>query len=200
MCLELFTTLVGLDEKASFAIALLAIAVCVGSEYLLHGDIYSFLVVTGAVSIAFLPHELMHRYMARKLGCYSRFVLYPLGLLLTLATALLPIKFIMPGFVLIASHYYDPVVRKRVEGLSAVVGPLTNIVIAVVSLAILLSLADSLPLLVAIFLYYLVLVNAIISFLNLLPIPPLDGSKIIAWKPLTWVTLFITSIILMVIV
>ena len=27
MCLELFTTLVGLDEKASFAIALLAIAV-----------------------------------------------------------------------------------------------------------------------------------------------------------------------------
>ncbi len=194
----MFTSLVELSETASFIIALLAISITVGSTSLLLGRYDHFIVIAGSVSLAFLPHELMHRHVARKMGCYSRFVLYPLGLMLTLITAipLFPIKFIMPGFVLIASHYYDPVIRKRIEGVTAVVGPLTNIFIALIGLALFFTIG-AIHELVKLFLWCLVYVNSIISFLNLLPVPPLDGSKILAWKPATWVLLFLTTLMLM---
>jgi len=194
------TRIVTLREPIAFIIALTAISLTVGSRYLVFGPIIFFPIVAASVSLAFLPHELMHRYIARKMGCFSRFVLDPFGLMLTLATAIpfIPFKIIIPGYVLISSHYYDPITRKRIEGVSAIAGPLTNLVIALIGIVLL----NTVALLIAnqylnIFLLYLIIVNAWIAFFNLLPIPPLDGSKIISWKPINWALLFTLSIILL---
>ena len=194
------TRIVTLREPIAFIIALTAISLTVGSRYLVYGPITFFPIVAASVSLAFLPHELMHRYIARKMGCFSRFVLDPFGLMLTLATAIpfIPFKIIIPGYVLISSHYYDPITRKRIEGVSAIAGPLTNLVIALIGIVLL----NTVALLIAnqylnIFLLYLIIVNAWIAFFNLLPIPPLDGSKIISWKPINWALLFTLSIILL---
>ncbi len=191
--------IVALNEVASFIIALLAISLTVGSRYLMHGYYMAFLIVASSVSLAFLPHELMHRFVARRMGCFSRFVLDPIGLMLTLVTAIpfIPFKVIIPGYVLISSHYYDPDVRKRIEGTSAIVGPLTNIIIALIAIAILLLVPGIATIkYMKLFLTYLVGVNSWIAFFNLLPIPPLDGSKVIAWKPANWALLFILALML----
>jgi len=195
-----FTRIVTLSEPLALIVALIAISLTVGSKYLLHGSIMDFLVVSGSVSLAFLPHELMHRFVARKMGCFSRFVLDPYGLILTLATAIpfIPFKIIIPGYVLISSHYYDPATRKRIEGVSAIAGPLTNIVIALIGVLLLNTIA--IPLgnkYLIIFLVYLIGVNSWISLFNLLPIPPLDGSKVIVWKPINWALLFTLSLVLL---
>jgi len=194
------TRIVTLREPIAFIIALTAISLTVGSRYLVFGPITFFPIVAASVSLAFLPHELMHRYIARKMGCFSRFVLDPFGLMLTLATAIpfIPFKIIIPGYVLISSHYYDPITRKRIEGVSAIAGPLTNLVIALIGIVLL----NTVALLrtnqyLNIFLLYLIIVNAWIAFFNLLPVPPLDGSKIISWKPINWALLFTLSIILL---
>ncbi len=194
------TRIVTLREPIAFIIALIAISLTVGSRYLVYGPITFFPIVAASVSLAFLPHELMHRYIARKMGCFSRFVLDPLGLMLTLVTAIpfIPFKIIIPGYVLISSHYYDPITRKRIEGVSAIAGPLTNLVIALIGIVLL----NTVELLIVnqylnIFLLYLIIVNAWIAFFNLLPVPPLDGSKIISWKPINWALLFTLSIILL---
>ncbi len=194
------TRIVALKEPFAFIIALIAISLTVGSKYLIFGPIAFFPIIAASVSLAFLPHELMHRYIARKMGCFSRFVLDPFGLMLTLATAIpfIPFKIIIPGYVLISSHYYDPITRKRIEGVSAIAGPLTNLVIALIGIillntAILLTTNQYLN----IFLLYLIIVNAWIAFFNLLPVPPLDGSKIISWKPVNWALLFTLSIVLL---
>ncbi len=194
------TRIVTLREPIAFIIALTAISLTVGSRYLVFGPIIFFPIVAASVSLAFLPHELMHRYIARKMGCFSRFVLDPFGLMLTLATAIpfIPFKIIIPGYVLISSHYYDPITRKRIEGVSAIAGPLTNLVIALIGIVLL----NTVALLrtnqyLNIFLLYLIIVNAWIAFFNLLPVPPLDGSKIISWKPINWALLFTLSIILL---
>ena len=194
------TRIVTLREPIAFIIALTAISLTVGSRYLVFGPITFFPIVAASVSLAFLPHELMHRYIARKMGCFSRFVLDPFGLMLTLATAIpfIPFKIIIPGYVLISSHYYDPITRKRIEGVSAIAGPLTNLVIALIGIVLL----NTIALLrtnqyLNIFLLYLIIVNSWIAFFNLLPVPPLDGSKIISWKPINWALLFTLSIILL---
>ncbi len=194
-----------LNEKLSFLVALIAISLAVGTRYLLYGDFIAFSIIVLAVSTAFFPHELMHRFVARKLGCYSRFVLDPLGLFLTLLSSLpfMLWKIIIPGYVLISSHYYDPATRKYIEGVSASVGPLTNIVIGTIGFLILYTLPlqywfnNVYYLYIFVFLNTMVFVNVWIAFFNLLPIPPLDGSKIISWKPITWIAMFVTVITLM---
>jgi len=158
------TRIVTLREPIAFIIALIAISLTVGSRYLVYGPITFFPIVAASVSLAFLPHELMHRYIARKMGCFN----------------------------------YDPVTRKRIEGVSAIAGPLTNLVIALIGIILL----NTVALLIVnqylnIFLLYLIIVNAWIAFFNLLPVPPLDGSKIISWKPINWALLFTLSIILL---
>ena len=39
-------------------------------------------------------------------------------------------------------------------------------------------------------------INGWLALINLLPVPPLDGSKIMAWKPLFWFILFLAAVLL----
>ncbi len=190
-----------LDEKLSLLIAAIIISFVFGSGPLLSGDLQGFLIVAIASTIAVIPHELAHKWTAIRLGCSSRYVLSPTGVLLTLITAIpfIPIKFIMPGYVVVASPYYDPEVNKRIDGITSLAGPVVNIVIASIAL-----LAQDLLLKFGILsltifnlwelLCIIAFINAWVALFNLLPVPPLDGSKIISWRPLLWVVSFGISI------
>jgi len=197
--------LIGLDESTSFLIAILAISVAVGIDYVVTGNYITFFIIIVAVLIAFLPHELAHRNMARRLGCYSRYVIDPLGLFITLLSGFLAfigigfIRIIIPGYVLISSPRYDPLFNKRIEGLTAIVGPLVNIVISIALTILYIStglyLFELSPLLYF-FIYWTASINAWLALFNLIPIPPLDGSKILSWKPITWIIMFASAVIL----
>ena len=142
------------------------------------------LAVLLAVTLAFLPHELAHKFLAQRLGYSARFTLSPMGLLLTLISALpfIPIKVIMPGYVAVVSYYAD----RRSMGIVALAGPLTNLL----ACALALLLPD--PFIRHIVVY----TNAIIALFNLIPIDGLDGVKVLRWSPLAWAAAIAASIAL----
>ncbi|MCS7127983.1 MAG: hypothetical protein N3E36_01760 [Sulfolobales archaeon] len=186
--------------SSGLAISILAISMAVGLRYLLSGYLNSFLVVVLATILAYVPHELMHIAVARRLGCLSTYTLDPVGLVLTLMSSAFPIKIIMPGYVIISAPYYDSFTRRKIEAITASVGPLTNIAIGLGALLLQLMLTEVLSYyvtLILLLLQVIVQLSAWIAFFNLLPIPPLDGSKIITWSPLTWGAMFTSSIGLM---
>ena len=172
-----------LIEIRDIIIATLALA-------FIFGGIDSFFISLFAVGITFLGHELLgHKLVAQYLGSDAEFRMWPFGLLLGVITGLLPfgIIFAAPGAVYI-SHY----VRKRIgiryflrnrDGMIAAAGPAVNIIIGMAFLYLLSS--------------YdmgqftgLITITAKISFFlalfNLLPFPPLDGSKVFRWSKVVW--------------
>lgn len=190
--------LVDLNEPASLLIAGVAVAYAFGSGCLLAGDVRCFITVSLASFLAVIPHEVAHRNTARRMGCASRFLLSPIGLLVTLLTSLpfIPVKFIMPGFTIISPFTYDREELRRIEGLTSLAGPLYNIGVAVLSISLL-----KLPSLYAfnlalLTLFYTATINAWVALFNLLPIPPLDGLKVLRWKPLVYIVVFALSILL----
>ncbi|WP_440059718.1 site-2 protease family protein [Thermogladius sp. 4427co] len=186
---------VELDEPLALIIGGLAVAVAFGGSCLLGGNIGCFTVLSLASILAVIPHEIAHRNTARRMGCWSRYVLSPIGLLVTVLTSLpfIPFKFIMPGFTLISPYTYDPLELKKVEGLTSLSGPLYNIVVAVASTIALSTLRTPLP--VSQTLYAIAYVNSWVALFNLLPIPPLDGYKVLKWKPVIYIAAFAASLL-----
>ncbi len=193
-----------ISEPVSLFIGGAAIMLAFGSSYLIRGEIEVFAIVGIAAFLASIPHELAHKYSAVRLGCYARYILSPVGLLITLVSAIpyLPIRFLMPGYVVVSSPYYDPVINKRVNGIVSYAGPLVNIVLGVASILAYhflipwLILVYGLSYWIIVLAWFLVVntqINGWVAIFNLLPIPPLDGSKIIAWKPLIWIIMIVAA-------
>lgn len=141
------------------------------------------------VVLAMVPHELLHKYVAERLGYLAYFRISRKLIIISLITSLLPyFKVIAPGYVVI--YTWGPLPR-RDEALIAVAGPLTNFAIVLVTLPLYVLTGSDL--------YGLILwVNSIVLFFNLLPIPPLDGSRILRYRKSLWLLLFLPSLVLLI--
>jgi len=170
---------------------LLIAAVLVSLVYLSIIPRLGLLPLVIGVVVAFLTHELSHKFTAIKLGYLARFRLSKLGALLTLLSAIpiIPIKMIAPGYVSIISIGRFPTTRE--EGLIALAGPLSNIVLAVLGIGLLLFSGTNYYLLSLLF----VKVNLDIALFNLLPIFMLDGEKVFRWNALLWGLLLMVVLI-----
>ncbi|RUM43485.1 MAG: site-2 protease family protein [Desulfurobacterium sp.] len=149
-----------------------------------------FLVMLPAVLWAITIHEFAHGIVAYKLGdptprITGRLTLNPLAHLDLIGfLALLLVHFGWAKPVLVNPQNFRKLSRKTAEVLVAFAGPLANFLSAFVSLLLLKYLPfASLPLNISEPLYYMVkysvLINVAFGVFNLLPIPPLDGSKIL---------------------
>ena len=143
------------------------------------------------VALAFLLHELAHKYVAIKLGYNARFRLYPPSALLSIILVFTGVKVAAPGWVEIQPYKFNDWLYRRLKfsaeeiGIIALAGPLTNIILSIIFLLFGLDFFKQ--------------INAWIAFFNLLPIPPLDGSKILYWKFGGWAFFLILSIILLIV-
>lgn len=143
------------------------------------------------VLTAFIFHELSHKLMAQKYGLWAEYRMYPSGLLMALAFALFtPFVFAAPGAVMFRGE-----TRPYEMGRIALSGPLANITVAGITLSLYLSVFYESPLLGSVT-GFICLINAILAAFNLLPIRPLDGSKVVQWNPTVWITTFIVAIAL----
>lgn len=187
--------LMRIDEPVAIALTVVVVSLVFGSKLLIAGSMLGFTVVSIVASISIVLHELSHKYTAIRLGCYSRYVIHPMGFVLTLISAIpfIPIKIIMPGVTIVVPKAFEPVDSRRINGLTAFSGPLVNILLATLSLAAL-SLFDEEFGLTRFFLTYMARLNSWIAFFNLLPVPPLDGSKVLSWKPVLWIISLATAI------
>ncbi|NPA76177.1 MAG: site-2 protease family protein [Candidatus Diapherotrites archaeon] len=126
------------------------------------------------VGTAFILHELGHKFSAIRLGYYAEYRAWMWGLVLAvLLAATSPFVFAAPGAVYILGQP-----NRRDNGIISLAGPLVNFTIAAVSFTLLLL---GLPAAVANVVYAVGYVNTFLGMFNMIPIYPLDGSKVIVW-------------------
>ncbi len=152
-------------------------------------DLGLILVTLFVVIVVFLSHELSHKFLAQHYGFSAEYRMWPMGLILGFITALLPGGFVIaaPGAVHISPFKKGFAFRvahltRKKYALISLAGPLINIILAI-------------SLLLLNFFYTFVLfeltasISFFLAFFNLLPIPPMDGSKIMTWNLNIWLIL-----------
>ena len=153
--------------------------------------IVTALLTTLIVGLSFIPHELMHKYFANRFHCHARYEMWKTGLLIALGLAVISngsFVFAAPGAVVIYTTFRSHMgieqtsLSSRHNAIISAAGPLTNIAIAAAALVALQFVQH--PLLLTI-----VRINAFLALFNLLPVPPLDGSKVIWYNIFWWLAL-----------
>ena len=154
-----------------------------------------------AVGLGFILHELGHKFVAQKYGFFAEFRRSDRGLILAIITALIGYVFFAPGAVMITTP--TGYISEEQNGKISIAGPLVNIVLALIFLGIMISiqpLITSSNVNLMVYLYFLsqvgFSVNSFLALFNLLPIPPLDGSKIFSWNIVIWIITIAVSGIL----
>lgn len=154
-------------------------------------DIQSIAIIVALImSIVF--HEMAHGYAANWLGdptarLSGRLTANPLAHIDPLGSVILPAILFLGGAHMLFGwakpvpyNPYNLRNQKWGEALVALAGPVSNIVLAIV-FALLIRLAPVLDLSIAFVTLslYVVYINILLACFNLIPIPPLDGSKIL---------------------
>ena len=127
------------------------------------------------VVCSFLFHEFGHKFVAQRYNAWSEFRAYPFGLLMALMFSIAGFLFAAPGAVYIRGDF-----DKNTYGKISLAGPGVNFVISAIAIVVYLTL--DMGALVNFMFYLLAYLNAFLGLFNMLPIPPFDGSKIVAWN------------------
>ena len=133
-----------------------------------------------AVVPAFIIHELAHKIVAQRKDMWAEFRASALGLLGGFAfTAFSGFMFASPGAVEIVGD-----ADRRDAGVISIVGPIVNIVLAGLALALMpffqpIPVADF-----GSFFELIALLNVLLAAFNMLPVGPLDGRKVWRWSKL----------------
>ena len=155
-----------------------------------------FPVVMIGVGAGFIFHELGHKFVAMHYGYYAEYELWPTGLLIALVSSFFGFIFAAPGAVVIYSNGME----KKTNGIISLAGPIVNIVLGLIFFLILGSLGDFIYTETGAIVYLICVLGTRINFFlaafNLLPIPPLDGSKVMSWSVPVWLITFAIAAIL----
>ena len=154
------------------------------------------------VGLAFVLHELGHKFMAERFGLWAEFRVWPIGLFFALvmsvftlggfifaapgATMIVPVKKTKNGFVLKKVK----ITAKQI-GKIGLAGPVVNIVLAILFISLALATGYNLFGIGA-------WVNAWLGMFNLIPFAMLDGRKVWQWNKWIWGLAMITCLLLFV--
>lgn len=154
-------------------------------------EILDSVFVIAVIMFSAVIHEVMHGYAADKLGdptarYAGRLTLNPIPHLDPFGSILLPLILAFSGspfFIGWAKPVpYNPFNFRRApywgEAIVAFAGPLSNFALALIA-ALLIRVGVLSPELASV-VFIIVAVNIMLGFFNLIPIPPLDGSKILS--------------------
>lgn len=153
------------------------------------------------IAIAIIPlmfsvvfHEVAHGWMADKLGDSTarergRLTLNPIPHIDPFHTILMPLlTYFFAGFFfggakpvpVNPNRFYQHVNMRKGMMWVAAAGPLSNLILAIASAFLYTATARFFPNKILIdFFYISLLINVVLGFFNMLPIPPLDGSKVL---------------------
>ena len=155
-----------------------------------------FPVVMIGVGVGFIFHELGHKFVAMHYGYYAEYELWPTGLLIALVSSFFGFIFAAPGAVVI----YSQGMEEKTNGIISIAGPVVNIILGLIFFLILGSLGDFVYTEAGAIVYLICVLGTRINFFlaafNLLPIPPLDGSKVLSWSIPIWLVTFAIAALL----
>ncbi len=189
---------IAMDRKEILDMALSLAALSLGFS-LLYGKwrgpaavLALFPVMAVILLLAFLGHELAHRYVANRLGYFARYeASYPWLALAVVLPALTNFIFAAPGAVVVSQYSIWGRASPRDLFYISAAGPATNIGLALLAL----PLAHLVPMA-----WFFAKINAWLALFNLLPIPPLDGYKMFRAFPAYWAAALAVAVALFLLV
>lgn len=188
------------DEAVQLAVSMLVVAIAFSiGDFLTYraGALVIVPAVLLGVGTGFILHELAHKFVAIRFGALARYVASEAGLAMSLIFSLVTggqFVFAAPGAV----YIYAPALTRMQNGVISLAGPLTNLVsglaLAAVSFAFAPAGGASVePSLLGAYLAFVFSSAAHMNFMlgafNMIPFPPLDGSKVFAWSIPAWLAL-----------
>ncbi|MEM4554540.1 MAG: hypothetical protein QXT25_01690 [Candidatus Anstonellaceae archaeon] len=191
---------IGKQEALEMIVSILTIALVFtfyDSGLSIHPSIFIFSMAAAIVTLGsgFVLHELAHKYFAIKYGARAAFKAWPQGLLLALGLVIVPqifgwfpIFFIAPGAVYIYSMRR---ITPRENGIISLAGPVTNWIVGIIFLALAAIFSSNQVIHVVSMLGFRI--NFSLALFNLLPIYPLDGSKVYSWDAKIWIASILIS-------
>ncbi|MBT3324590.1 hypothetical protein HN681_02365 [archaeon] len=157
----------------SIAFAIVLSGGIFGVDFLLNVILAAITVGTG-----FLFHELGHKFVAQKYGCFAEFRADNYMLFLAIIISFLGVVFAAPGAVMISGR-----VSKERNGKISIAGPAVNLVFALMFLALFFFIQEGFIGRIFAFGY---LINSWLALFNLLPFWILDGKKVLRWNKLVY--------------
>jgi Zn-dependent protease len=135
--------------------------------------------IVAILALAFILHELAHKFSAQRLGMWAEFQLSTTGLILTFLSFILmqgglPLMIVAPGAVMIKG-----LLNWNDYGKISIAGPATNIAQALIYLFIFFISPNDLA-------FYGIEINAFLALFNLIPFGVFDGMKIYKWDKRVW--------------
>ena len=149
----------------------------------------NLIILVPVLLLSMMAHELAHGYIAYRMGdptakSRGRLSLNPLRHLDPLGTAMFVITYLFSGFLFgwakpgpVAPYYFKN--RQRGLAIVGIAGPITNFIIAIIFALVLNWVAPAADGRVFTVLFLLFEINVVLGLFNLIPIPPLDGSRVL---------------------
>lgn len=147
----------------------------------------ALLISAVTVGTGFLLHEIGHKIVAQRYGCFAEFRSFDQMLILAIFMSFLGFIFIAPGAVMISGF-----VSKARNGKISTAGPLTNVLLAILFFVIALNFKNGL---VASISSYGFRINSWIALFNMIPLFNFDGKKILCWNKGVYAAIAITAFI-----
>lgn len=173
-----------MDKKEITHILISVISISVAFTYYFYGGSITIGGVTTiflTVGLGFILHEMGHKFTAIKMGGQAFYRMWVEGLVFMIFLVLtLRVVFAAPG----ATYIYKPNMTRRENGLISLAGPIINIILGFVFFFIAIAAGMSAPIRELGALGFQI--NIFLALFNLIPIPPLDGSKVFSWNILVW--------------
>jgi len=192
-------------ERLDLAVAWLGITIAFTLAIVLSGfsgkiDPAYFLFIFGVaaitVGIAFVLHEMAHKFTAMRYGYYAEFRKDNVMLLMAVVlAALVHIVFAAPG----ATVIYAGGLTREQNGKISAAGPLTNLLLCIPFGAMVLAtpFISGYSQVIGFIGLMGLQINAMIATFNLLPISILDGKKVLAWNPAIFIVMIAVAIVIL---
>jgi Zn-dependent protease len=150
---------------------------------------YAFVLAALTVGVGFVFHEMAHKLVAQRFGCFAEFRANNRMLAMALVLSFFGFIFAAPGAVMIAG----PVGRRR-NGMISAAGIAANLTIAL--LFLILFVGSSFTFVQHIGLYGFV-INSWLALFNLIPIGNFDGIKVLHWNRTIYIVMVAMGLMLM---
>ena len=149
------------------------------------GSFFTSLILSAVtVGVGFLLHELGHKYVAQKYGCFAEFRSFDNMLILAIALSFFGFIFAAPGAVFIKGY-----VNVERNGKISAIGPIINIVLAVLFLGVSASFTGFLGLIGT----FGSSINAWLALFNMIPVWNFDGKKVWKWNRGIWILIVMVA-------
>ena len=176
------------DILKAWAAISIAFAIALSSGL---SDFYAkFIIASLTVGIGFLLHELGHKAVAQRYGCFAEFRSDAMMLLLAIAISFTGFIFAAPGAVFIKGK-----ITKEQNGRISAAGPVVNILLAIIFLGLGLITDNAILDMISSFGTY---INALLAVFNLLPFGIFDGQKVFNWNKIAYSALMVSAVSLLV--